>query len=138
VLVRLHPWATSAQIVFAVDFGFFALVVLVRLHPWATSARIVFAVDFGFFALVVLVRLHPWATSARIVFAVDFGFFALVLVRLHPWATSVRICRTRGWLALSLAVTSNWSNVEDRRRGLFSTHVFAGDFSHLYYMASPR
>jgi hypothetical protein len=28
-------------------------------------------------------------------------------------------------------VTSYWSNVEDRRRGLFSTHVFAGDF-HLY------
>jgi hypothetical protein len=24
-----------------------------------SSARIVFAVDFGFFALVVLVRLHP-------------------------------------------------------------------------------
>jgi hypothetical protein len=73
VLVRLHPWATSAWIVFAIDFGFFALVVLVRLHPSATSARIVFAVDFGFFALVVLVRLHPWATSARIVFAVGFG-----------------------------------------------------------------
>jgi hypothetical protein len=36
-----------------------AFVVLVRLHPWATSARIVFAVDFGFVALVVLVRLHP-------------------------------------------------------------------------------
>jgi hypothetical protein len=31
----------------------------VRLHPWATSARIVLAVDFGFCALVVLVRLHP-------------------------------------------------------------------------------
>jgi hypothetical protein len=28
-------------------------------------------------------------------------------------------------------VTSYWSNVEDRRRGLFSTHVFAGDF-HTY------
>jgi hypothetical protein len=37
----------------------FAFVVLVRLHPWASSARIVYAVDFGFFALVVLVRLHP-------------------------------------------------------------------------------
>jgi hypothetical protein len=28
-------------------------------------------------------------------------------------------------------VTLYWSNVEDRRRGLFSTHVFAGDF-HTY------
>jgi hypothetical protein len=66
-------------------------------------------------------------------------FFALiVLVRLHPWATSARSCRTRGWLALSLAVTSYWSNVEDCRRGLFSTHVFAGDFSLVYYMAPPR
>jgi hypothetical protein len=63
------------RIVFAVDFDFFALVVLVRLHPWATSARIVFAIDFDFFALVVLVRLHPWATSARIVCAIDFDFF---------------------------------------------------------------
>jgi hypothetical protein len=27
---------------------FFALVVLVRLHPWATSARIVFAEDYDF------------------------------------------------------------------------------------------
>jgi hypothetical protein len=132
VLVRLHPWATSAWIVFAVDFGFFALVVLVRLHPWATSARIVFAVDFGFFALVVLVRLHPWATSAWIVFAVDFGFFALVvLVRLHPWATSARICRTRGWLALSLAVTSYWSNDEDR--SFFDACFCGGFFTHILH-----
>jgi hypothetical protein len=36
-----------------------AFVVLVRLHPWVSSARTVFAVDFGFFALVVLVQLHP-------------------------------------------------------------------------------
>jgi hypothetical protein len=28
-------------------------------------------------------------------------------------------------------VTLYWSNAEDRRRGLFSTHVFAGDF-HTY------
>jgi hypothetical protein len=35
-------------------------------------------------------------------------------------------------------VTSYWSNVEDRRRGLFSTHVFAVDFSLVYYMAPPR
>jgi hypothetical protein len=26
-------------------------------------------------------------------------------------------------------VTLYWSNVEDRRRSLFSTHAFAGDFS---------
>jgi hypothetical protein len=57
--------------------GVFCYAVLVRLHPWATYARIVFAVDLGFFALVV-VRLHPWATSARIVFAVDFGFSHLL------------------------------------------------------------
>jgi hypothetical protein len=28
-------------------------------------------------------------------------------------------CRTRGWPALPLAVTSMWSNAEDRRCGLF-------------------
>jgi hypothetical protein len=39
-------------------------------------------------------------------------------------------CRTRGWLALPLAVTSVWSNAEDRRCGLFRriVLVFAGDF----------
>jgi hypothetical protein len=35
-------------------------------------------------------------------------------------------------------VTLYWSNVEDRRRGLFSTQVFAGDFSLVYYMTPPR
>ena len=29
-------------------------------------------------------------------------------------------------------------NVEGRRRDLFSTHVFEGGFSHIYYMAPPR
>jgi hypothetical protein len=52
-------------------------------------------------------------------------FFALVVL-------------ARGWLALSLTVTLYWSNVEDRRRGLFSTQVFAGDFSLVYYMTPPR
>ena len=32
-------------------------------------------------------------------------------------------CRTRGWPALPLAVTSMWSNAEDRRCGLFR-HCF--------------
>jgi hypothetical protein len=39
-------------------------------------------------------------------------------------------CRTRGWPALPLTVTSMWSNAEDRRCGLFRhiVLVFAGDF----------
>jgi hypothetical protein len=39
-------------------------------------------------------------------------------------------CRTRGWPVLPLAVTSMWSNAEDRRCGLFRhcINFFAGDF----------
>jgi hypothetical protein len=40
-------------------------------------------------------------------------------------------CRTRGWSALPLAVTSVWLDAEDRRCSLFLTYcviVFMGDF----------
>jgi hypothetical protein len=49
-------------------------------------------------------------------------------------------CRTRGWPALPLAVTSMWSNAEDRRCGLFRhcINFFCGGFLRVYYMAPPH
>jgi hypothetical protein len=48
-------------------------------------------------------------------------------------------CRTRGWPALPLAVTSMWSNAEDRRCGLFRHCLnFCGGFLRVYYMAPPH
>jgi hypothetical protein len=48
-------------------------------------------------------------------------------------------CRTRGWPALPLAVTSMWLNAEDRRCGPFQHCLnFCGGFLRVYYMAPPH
>jgi hypothetical protein len=117
-----------------------------------------------FCALIVLVRLHPWTTSARRVFWKRLRFFVPIILAaplgdfctesllektsmLHTYCASPAAplgdfcaeCRTRGWPALPLAVTSMWSNAEDRRCGFFRHCLnFCGGFLRVYYMAPPH